>query len=83
MVIEMFVAIVIGIVIFLALLGFVALLFPDMSYFAMSSVLTPEQINSATVTVPYYPDQINVIPIIPFVIVGFILIMLFAIVRRS
>ena len=79
----MFVAIVIGIVIFLALLGFVALLFPDMSYFAMSSVLTPEQIESATVTVPYYPDTINVIPIIPFVIVGFILIMLFALVRRS
>lgn len=79
----MFVAIVIGIVIFLALLGFLALLFPDMSYFAMTSVMTPEQIEATTVAVPYYPDTINVVPIIPFILVGFIVIMMFAIVRRS
>jgi hypothetical protein len=87
MVKEMIVTILVGLVIVLLLFGFMALLFPDMSYFLMSSVMTPEQVAStttaATVTVPYYPDQINVIPIIPFVIVGFIVIMMFALVRRS
>jgi hypothetical protein len=84
MVIEMIVAILVGLVILLAIFGFMALLMPDMSYFLMSSVLTPEQIEStSSVAVPYYPDTINVIPIIPFVIIGFILIMLFALVRRS
>lgn len=79
----MMVVILVGLIIFLALLGFLALLFPDMSYFAMSSVMTPEQIEATTVAVPYYPDTINVVPIIPFILVGFIVIMLFALVRRS
>ena len=79
----MIVAIVIGIVIVLALLGFVSLLYPDTSYWLMSSVMTPEQINSSTVAVPYVAEPINVIPILPFVIIGFILIIMLVVVSRK
>lgn len=75
--------IIIGFVILLLILGFVALIFPDMSYFAMSAVMTPDQINATTVTVPYVESTINVVPIIPFIIIGFILIMMFALVKRK
>lgn len=78
----MWTIIIIGFLIVLLILGFVALLFPDMSYFAMSAVMTPEQINATTVTVPYVESTINVVPIIPFMIIGFILIMMFALVKK-
>ena len=82
----MWTIIIIGFVILLLILGFVALIFPDMSYFAMSAVMSEEQVNATvsatTVTVPYVESTINVIPIIPFVIIGFILIMMFALVKR-
>jgi hypothetical protein len=80
---KMIVTLVIIIVISLAFLGFMALLYPDSAYWVASSVMTPEQINSTTVAVPYVAEPINVIPILPFVIIGFILIIMLVVVSRK
>jgi hypothetical protein len=78
----MIVTLVVYTVIGLFLLGFIALVFPDTAYWMMSSVMTPDQIAAGNVTVPYVADPINVIPIIPFVIVGFVIIMMLIVARR-
>jgi hypothetical protein len=77
---EMIVTLVIIVIIALAFLGFVAFLYPESTYWVASTVMTPEQINSTMVDIPY-TEPISVIPILPFVIIGFILIFMFAFVR--
>jgi hypothetical protein len=76
----MIVTIIVIVVITLAFLGLISFLYPDSAYWVASSVLTPEQINSATVDIPY-TEPISVIPILPFVIIGFILIIMLVVVR--
>jgi len=78
----MLVEIIVVVVIMLLIFGFAALIYPDDSYWLMSSVMTPEQIAAGNVTVPYVESTINVIPIIPFVIVGVVIIMMLVVARR-
>jgi hypothetical protein len=78
----MLVEILVIFVIMMAIFGFIAFVYPDDSYWLMSSVLTPDQIAAGNVTVPYVANPINVIPIIPFVIVGFVIIMMLIVARR-
>lgn len=75
--------IIVGLIILLLIVGFFSMIMPDATFFVAQSVMTPEQVAATTVTVPYVESTINVIPIGGFIIIGFILIMLFALVRRK
>jgi hypothetical protein len=80
---EMIVAIIVGIVLIVAIFGFVSLLYPDASYRVMSSVMTPDQIAATDVTVLYVAEPINVIPIFALTIVGVICIVMISVARRD
>lgn len=73
--------ILIGIAFILIAIAFVGFLAPDMSFKLAQQVLTPDEVATATTTLPYV--QANPIQILPWVCVGFILIIVAVLVTRK
>jgi hypothetical protein len=72
--------ILIGIACILLAIAFVGFLAPDMSFKLAQQALTPEQVDVATTTLPYV--QANPIQILPWVCIGFVLIIVAVVVAK-